>query len=97
MTCCGGHTDNEVSQKVKDLVNGNIAGINSALGKNYTSFHVDKVWTQVVAGTNYTVHLTANDNSKVTVRLYEPLPHTNQPVQVSKAVDGHVDASSLTH
>jgi hypothetical protein len=79
MTCCGGHTDNEVSQKVKDLVNGNIAGINSALGKNYTSFHVDKVWTQV------------------TVRLYEPLPHTNQPVQVSKAVEGHVDASSLTH
>lgn len=97
MACCGGHSNTDVSKEVQDIFTANLAGINSKLSKHWTSVHVDKVWSQVVAGTNYTAHITGNDGGKATVRIFVPLPHTNAPAQVSAAVDGHVDATSLTH
>jgi hypothetical protein len=96
-TLCGGHSAGEVTQEVKDLVNHNVAGINSKLGTSYTSFTVNHVETQVVAGTNYTVQLTSNDGHPVTARIYVPLPHTNAPAEVSAAVAGHVAANAISH
>jgi hypothetical protein len=56
-----------------------LANINAKAGHDHhwTSVHVDKAWTQVVAGTNYFFHLTTNDHKKVSVCIFVPLPHTH--------------------
>ncbi len=56
--------------------------INSKLGANHNSFAVDKVFTQVVAGTYYHFHLTADNGDKVSALVFEPLPHTNEQARV---------------
>lgn len=94
---CGGHQGGEVTQEVKDLVNNNLAAINSKLGTHHTSFTVDSVESQVVAGTNYTVKLTSNDDHKYTVRIFVPLPHTGNAPEISAFAQGHVAANTLTH
>jgi len=56
---------------------------------SFSSLQVDNVWSQVVAGNNYFYHLTANDGTKITACIFEPLPHTNQPPQLSLVEIGH--------
>lgn len=97
MTCCGGHGDATVDAEVSTLYSSSLAKINAKLGKHWTSVHVDKVWSQVVAGTNYTAHVTGSDGAKATVRIYVPLPHTHEEPSVSAFADGHVDAKTLHH
>lgn len=78
-------------------MNHNLAGINAKLGAHYTSFTVDKVHSQVVAGTNYFFHLTANDGAKVSATIFVPLPHTNEPAQVTDAHQDHVEPHHHSH
>lgn len=85
----GYHKAGKVEQSHKDLVAHNLAAINSKLGAHATSFTVTEAWTQVVAGTNYFFNLKSNDNKEYWVKLYEPLPHTNSPVQVTEGKAGH--------
>jgi hypothetical protein len=85
----GGYQSVGVSQHHKDLVSKNIAKINTAVGGHATSYTIDKAWSQVVAGTNYHFNLTSNDNHKYTVTIYEPLPHTHSPAEVSSGSVGH--------
>ena len=85
----GGLSAGEVSQDVKDLVNHNTANINAKLGTHATSFTVNSVHSQVVAGTNYFLHLTSNDGHKYSVVIYVPLPHTGAPASVTFAENGH--------
>lgn len=72
----GGYSTSESNADVEALVKNNTAAINAKLGKHYESFKIDKVHTQVVAGTNYFLHLTSNDGHKVSVTIFVPLPHT---------------------
>ncbi|EGR30081.1 hypothetical protein IMG5_142740, partial [Ichthyophthirius multifiliis] len=84
---CGGHQDKEITQGDKDLVQHHLNDINQLLGKSYTGLQVNSVQQQVVAGTNYTFVLTTNEGNKIEVRVFKPLPHTNQPTSVTYAKD----------
>lgn len=77
--CCGGNQAQNITQEHRDLVNHNLAGLNAKTGAHATSFTVNKVATQVVAGTNYHFHLTSNDGKPYTATIHVPLPHTNSP------------------
>lgn len=90
----GGHHETAVTQDIKDLVNNNKAAINSKLGSHATSYTVNKVWSQVVAGTMYFLHLTDDKGEKVSASIYVPLPHTNAPAEVKKAEKGHNQAKN---
>ena len=76
-------------------VNGLTAAINAKLGTNHAAFTVVKCSHQVVAGTNHFYHLTADGNS-YTVTVFEPLPHTGQPAEVSEGTVGH-NALAIGH
>ena len=85
----GGLAGRAVTQEDIDLVNQNLAGINTKLGTSHTAFKVDSAHTQVVAGTNYFYHLTSEDHKKYSVVIFVPLPFTGNPPQVTLAEPDH--------
>ena len=66
--------------------------INSKLGATHNEYHIDKVFTQIVAGTYYHYHLTADNGDKLSVLIFEPLPHTNDQARVESVAHGHTEA-----
>ena len=88
----GGLAVGVVDQHHKDLVKHHTNDINAKLGTHATSFTVDSVHTQVVAGTNYFFHITSNDGHKYSVFIHVPLPHTGAPSSLSFAEHGHTQA-----
>ena len=86
----GAPQDCEVSQEDRDLVNNCKAKINEKSGCNCESYDICKASSQVVAGTNKFYHLKGNPGDKqVTVTIFCPLPHTNEPPSVSECSNGH--------
>lgn len=86
----GGMQEHAVDAGIKDLVSHNVAAINSKTHVNATSWTVNKAWTQVVAGTNYFLHLTSNDGKKASVVIYKPLG--NEAAQVTFGEANHTAA-----
>ena len=82
----------EISAEDTARVNGLVAQINAKLGgdHHYTSFTIQAHATQVVAGTNHFYHVTGEPNGHGhTITIYEPLPHTGLPAEVSEVSEGH--------
>ena len=73
------------------MVNNNAASLSAKLGLEGDHFTVNNVWTQVVAGTNYFLHLTAGNGHKYSAVIYVPLPHTNAPAEVALAEPEHTE------
>lgn len=88
----GGFTEVPVNEEITNLVNNNLAALNSSTGANATSFTVVKAFSQVVAGTNYFLHLNSNNGQPFSAVIYVPLPHTNAPAQVTLGEAGHTEA-----
>lgn len=80
----GGHHAAQVTQEHRDLVKHHTAEINAQAGTNVAEWHVDSVTTQVVAGTNYTFHL-SHGTTKVEAHFFEPLAYTNEKARLTKA------------
>ncbi len=66
--------------------------INSKLGASHDNFTIDKVFAQVVAGTYYHFHLTADNGDKLSALVFQPLPHTNEAARVESVEKGHTQA-----
>lgn len=75
------------------LVNGQLAAINAKLNVHNTSYKIENVSTQVVAGTNYFFHLTGSDGHKYSAAIHVPLPHTGSPAELGKVSAGWIAAS----
>jgi hypothetical protein len=88
----GGFSEQTVEDHHRNTINGLKASIESQLGASHTSYHVDRVFTQVVAGTYLHFHLTADNGSQLSVLVFEPLPHTQQPATVERVEQGHTEA-----
>jgi hypothetical protein len=82
----------EITQDHKDLVSHNVAAINAKTGAHATSYTINSVHSQVVAGTNYFFHLTDNTGHKYSVFVHVPLPHTHAPAEFKWAEAGHTHA-----
>ena len=80
---CGGFTndkvpDNEINQMVLGFKN----QVESMAHKTYYTFQAVKYQSQVVAGTNYIIKVLA-DNTYIHIKIFKPLPYTNQPPTLS--------------
>ena len=85
----GGFQQEEVTEEHNDLVNSNLAPINSILGVNVEQWKVDSVYNQFVGGTNYFFYLSDNSGNKYSVCIYVT-PQNNVPPAVMKGYQGHV-------
>lgn len=90
-TLCGAPQPVQVTAEDQALVNGLTAAINAQSGTNHESYTVVAASSQVVAGTNHFYHVNGNPgNTPLTITVFEPLPHTGEPAQVSQVTPGHV-------
>ena len=68
--------------------------INSQAKTECESFEVVAASHQSVAGTNHFYHLVGRPgDKKLTVTVFEPLPHSNLPSSVSGVSSGHNELS----
>lgn len=88
----GGFSEQPVEEQHINMINGLKGSFEAQLGASHASYHVDKVFIQVVAGTYYHFHLTADNGAQISVLVFEPLPHTQQPATVEKVEQGHTQA-----
>ncbi len=88
----GGFSEQTVEDHHRNLVQQTQQSFESQLGASNTSYNIDKVFSQVVAGTYYHFHLTSNNGQQVSVLVFEPLPHTNEPAKVERVEQGHTEA-----
>ncbi|XP_059183015.1 cystatin-B-like [Centropristis striata] len=97
MSLCGGTSKasdaNEEIQKIADSVK---AAAEGRGGKSYAVFTAKSYTSQVVAGTNYFIKVHVGGEDHVHLRVYKPLPCSNEPVsltsmQVSKKHDDPVE------
>ena len=84
----------ECADAIKLVEETHFAAANAKGNCNATSWKVVKVWSQVVAGTNWWFHVEDNNGQKWSVCVFEPLPHTGNPAEISSVHNGHVDAGS---
>jgi hypothetical protein len=63
------------------------------LGVEHASYEIEKVWRQVVAGTNNYFHLKSDNGKEYSVIIFVPLPHTQAPPEISFAEAGFSEAS----
>jgi len=82
MTLCGGFSDDKpITDEIKAILATHQADIDKAVGG---PFKPATVKTQVVAGTNFLMTGTVH-NEAVRVKIFRPLPHTNDPTQLVEA------------
>jgi hypothetical protein len=85
---CGGYT--ATTQPGEDEISILLllkSQVEEKMGKEYNRFVPTSVKTQVVAGTNYaftvSVNLENEPKEELDVRVFKPLPHTQQPPLLS--------------
>ena len=86
----GGFSANEIDDSAREAWAAALSNQNHptnwATGKNWT---LNSVETQVVAGTNYWFHVTSDQGEKRSVKVFVPLPHTNEKAYVTQECEGH--------
>lgn len=65
------------------------------LGAAVTHFTPVAVRKQVVAGTNYWVKVQVGESNFIHVKIFKPLPYTNQPAEVKEVHSGKTHADPL--
>ena len=88
----GGFSETQVDDHHRDLINTLKPTFEGQLGATHANWHIDAVFTQVVAGTYVHFHLTGDNGAQVSVLVFEPLPHTNTPATVERVEQGHTPA-----
>lgn len=84
-TLCGGFTNSqEPTEEVHQLAAQFKTHTEEKLGQTFTSFVAVGFKSQVVAGTNYLIDVKADDKN-VQIKVFKPLPHTNEGPQLSEA------------
>ena len=84
----GGHSEpKEVTGELIDKFKQYQPIVEEAAGRNFEIFDPLSYTSQVVAGVNYRVKISTDENEYVHVQIYQPLPHTNEPARVTKFVD----------
>ena len=85
MMCGGFKAESPATAEIQSLVDSFKDQIQNSLGGQFSIFIAKTYTTQVVAGTNYKVKIEVDDSKVVEVKIYEPLPHTGNPKQLSTA------------
>jgi len=94
---CGGFksTTENIPPEVSDIASSFRADIQAMIrpgGADFIQFDCIQYTTQVVAGTNYKMKINIGGSEYVHIKVFKPLPHTNQPPELSFAeVAGEAD------
>ncbi|KAL3882918.1 hypothetical protein ACJMK2_029220 [Sinanodonta woodiana] len=95
---CGGMGgEMEPNEKVHSMIAELQDEIEKRTGKNYAAFTALKYASQLVAGTNYFIKIKVGPSECIHVRLYEPLPHTHKPVELSAVVEGKKEHDAIEY
>jgi len=89
---CGGFNDRDIEDSHRNLIHHHKADIEAKLGATHSAWTINRVQSQVVAGTYTHFHLTGDNGTQISVLVFEPLPHTNAPSEVVIVEQGHTDA-----
>ncbi len=89
--------DREINQKVRDLANHHLGAINHKKGTHYTSLTVNRAYSQVLAGTNWFLHVTTNDGTKLSVTIHKYFHMAHKSPKVVDVHEGHKAPHSPHH
>mmetsp|Transcript_84705 Transcript_84705/g.116992 ORF Transcript_84705/g.116992 Transcript_84705/m.116992 type:complete len:94 (+) Transcript_84705:38-319(+) len=80
----GGHSQMRAPEAHELEIITNMRGeMENLHGSAFATFEVVGMTSQVVAGTNYQVKIKVGDSAWFHVKIFVPLPHTQQPPQIS--------------
>lgn len=83
---CGGFkAPSEATEAIQSMIDSFKSQVEAKLAANFSNFKAKTYTTQVVAGTNYKVIVGVDSDLEIEVVIYEPLPHTGSPKQLSNA------------
>ena len=73
------------TEEIQELVNGLRTEIEGRVGASFTVFTAATYTSQVVAGTNYLVDVEVDEGKSLRVKIFRPLPHTNEGPKLTEA------------
>jgi cystatin-A/B len=71
------------------------ANIQAKAGLTFTVFEPVAYTSQVVAGTNYKAKIKVDGGKYIHVKLFEPLPCYDQPIDISEVLQNKTEADAL--
>ena len=91
---CGGFTEERpVDEEAAGVLESCRAEIEEKVGAGYVA---ECVKTQVVAGMNFSYRGKLANGKHASVKIYRPLPHTNQPPRVTNVLVASVAGDTMT-
>eukprot|EP00828_Plagiopyla_frontata_P049533 TRINITY_DN9911_c0_g2_i1.p2 TRINITY_DN9911_c0_g2~~TRINITY_DN9911_c0_g2_i1.p2 ORF type:complete len:103 (-),score=29.28 TRINITY_DN9911_c0_g2_i1:195-503(-) len=83
---CGGFAEFQpANEEVQEIANSLKAEIEEKLQNAFEKFKAIEYQTQVVAGTNFKIKISVDDEKQILVKIYRPLPCYQQPLQLTEA------------
>ena len=91
---CGGFSEERpVDEEAAGVLESCRAEVEEKVGAGYVA---DIVKTQVVAGMNFSYRGKLANGKHTSVKIYRPLPHTNQPPRVTNVLVASVEGDTMT-
>ena len=82
----GAHGESQpVTEQVAALVTGLQEDVHAHMGTTYATFVPVSFTKQTVAGVNYRVKVQVGDDQHIQVVVFQPLPHTGKPAELTSA------------
>ena len=82
----------EETQTVADTVR---ASVEAQTGQTYTKWTATKFTSQVVAGKNLRIKVQVGDTDYIHIKVFVPLPHTGNPVELKEVTVSQTADSAL--
>ncbi|XP_062598471.1 cystatin-B-like [Saccostrea cucullata] len=97
MMKCGGTSDcKPADAEIQSIINEVKGAVEDKVGRKLDTYTPVSYKTQVVAGTNYFVKVNIGDEH-IHLRIFAPLPHTNQPKELSDLQRGKTAEDELAY
>ncbi|CAB4003956.1 cystatin-B [Paramuricea clavata] len=94
---CGGLGEKkQATAETQKLIDSVRSAAETKAGQTFEKYEAISFKSQVVAGTNYFVKVDVGCDKYVHLRVYQPLPHTGQPaelsgIQLNKTADDEIE------
>ena len=95
MMCGGFGSERPVDEKLAGIVANLKNDAEAQAQSTFAVFEAIACTSQVVAGTNYLVRVRTSDTEFVHLKIFEPLPHTKQPAQLTSIATGRAEGDAL--